>query len=291
MRKMNGIWMICLTFIMLAATVLPVQACTSWMASGDSVAGGGTLVVKNRDWMPGDITSLKLMKSNRDLSYFVLFGNLEGSANHGGINEAGLVLLELSTPPNTPRGEVPPLAKSFDADWILGHYRTTDEVILALTKNEWQTQPVFLIVADQNKVAYIEVGTSGRVAVKEMVNGAMIHANEYQEASMQDLNPKLQPGVDNSLALYERKRLLKAREQIESKSIFTLADMKRFAQDPVVWYEQREMRTYASFIVQHRSNGQEPLIWVRLTNPNEGVKEAQFTLSEAMSGKALELLH
>ncbi len=283
-------FLLCMMFFILAAATLPVQACTSWLASGDSVAGGGTLVVKNRDWMPGDITTLKLMRSNRDLSYFVLFGNLEGSANHGGINEAGLVLLELSTPPNTPRGDVPPLAKSFDADWILGHYRTVDEVILALTRSEWQTQPSFLIVADQKKVAYIEIGTSGRLAVKEMTNGAMVHANEYQEASMQDLNPKLEPGADNFLALYERKRLLKAREQIGSKSVFTLADMKRFAQDPVVWYEQKEMRTYASFIVQHRGNGQEPLIWVRLTNPKEVVKEAQFTLSEAMSGKALELL-
>lgn len=285
-------------------------ACTSWLAAGDRVSGGGTLIVKNRDWFQGDITELKLMKSNRGFAYFVLFANQGGSGNRGGINEAGLVALTLSPPsfgPNKRDGDES--FKSFDTDWVLNNYRTVEETLQALKTGQWQTYAHFVVLSDAEQIAYIEFGPGGKYAVQKAKNGVLIHANHYQEPSMLHLNPQkpataasappataetvsLDPAREKfrAIAMFEIKRYLKAKEQMNSKESFSFLDMKSFSQDPTVWYDHpKEMRTYATFAVYQRPH-HSPLIWVKLSNPGEPVREAQFTLAEAMSGKALSKL-
>ena len=259
------------------------------MAAGDHVEGGGTLVVKNRDWMPGDRTDMKLVRGNRGYSYFVLFG-LSDPGNKGGINEAGLVVFSLSAPHGPARTDEAEQQKiAFENDWLLTQYANVDECLAGLKKGGWRLHPVHYVLADAHTVAYVEIGPDGRISLQKTDNGALWHANEYQDASMRDLNSMPSGGSPSAVAVQERQRLQLARQQMESQKQFTASQLLDFAKDPTVCYEMPMMRTYATFLV-HQRPGKSTELVVRLYNPGEAPREARFSLEDALSGKALHLL-
>lgn len=72
----------------------PSQACTLWGAAGERVAGGGTLVAKNRDWTPDHRQELSIVRPKEGYASVVL--TAIGGAEPGtkaGVNEKGLVIV------------------------------------------------------------------------------------------------------------------------------------------------------------------------------------------------------
>ena len=72
----------------------PAAACTLWGAVGSAVDGGGTLVAKNRDWVPDHRQELSLLKPAQGYQALVL--RAVGGAEPGikaGVNEKGLVIV------------------------------------------------------------------------------------------------------------------------------------------------------------------------------------------------------
>ena len=94
MRKRLLVWLAAV--LCLAAMPAAASACTLFAANGaDWVQGGGSLIVKNRDWTP-EYQELRLVR-NRTYAYYGIFG---GEAEHlqlkGGVNAKGLAVFTAS---------------------------------------------------------------------------------------------------------------------------------------------------------------------------------------------------
>ena len=63
-------WLIVL--ILLIAPGL-ANACTLWAAAGDRVVGGGTMIHKNRDWLPDHQQELRLVTPKSGYRYLSLY--------------------------------------------------------------------------------------------------------------------------------------------------------------------------------------------------------------------------
>ncbi len=83
------------TFIICLAAFLPVSsalACTLFGAQGSRVLGGGTLVVKNRDFRP-EYQEMRMVQGTRYRFYGLYGGTEKKMGLKGGVNEAGLAVL------------------------------------------------------------------------------------------------------------------------------------------------------------------------------------------------------
>jgi hypothetical protein len=75
------------------------ESCTLWAAVGEATRGGGSLVVKNRDWRPDHRQEIKRVTPKQGFRYFGLFatGNDEPGLK-AGVNEKGLVVVSATAP-------------------------------------------------------------------------------------------------------------------------------------------------------------------------------------------------
>ena len=124
---------------------VPVEACTLFGAAGaDYVAGGGTLLVKNRDWTPQE-QAVRLVTSGRYHYYGLYAGTAEKKTFKGGVKDQGLavVLASASAIPHKVRAELPYRSGMRE---ILANCATVDE---ALQRQEFLTGPKFLMLADR----------------------------------------------------------------------------------------------------------------------------------------------
>jgi penicillin V acylase-like amidase (Ntn superfamily) len=237
------------------------------------------------------------MIPNHGYRYLALYSAQAGTVN--GVNSEGLAGYTLSSPDGLDSTAKSQPAQSttatipFDLDWIMEHYKSVDETIDALKRGPWVTHPEFYILADKDKVSYIEIGPNGKFAVQETNNGALQHANEFQEPSMVNLNPSLAEHMAEykkrgflHAVLRERDRLKKSAEQLASKSLLTMDDFKNFTSDPVVWYDDPPLVTVAAMVVQIRPNG-DATVWAKIANPGAAPYEVTLSLKETLFGQGL----
>lgn len=209
-----------LALLLLAASER-VLACTLFAAHGSRVAGGGTLIVKVRDWTPGDRQSVVLVRPKGGFAYYALITEGEEPGVKAGINERGLVV-ESATASTIPRkdreepGRTPGLLRR-----LLEECSTVDEV---LAKKPLLRGPRFLLVADSAKVACIEIGPGGRLRVETVTNGVLAHTNHYLPGSLATANAKA-PGP-SSLSRYAR-----IQELLEPPAAHSLPDFLRYSRD------------------------------------------------------------
>lgn len=176
-KKIVAVLIIC------SAINFPVSACTLFAATGDAwVAGGGTIIAKNRDWTP-TVQEVKLVHNNSGYSYYGLFA----PGVKAGINEKGLVVLSASA------SSIPKLQRSSLESfkglnkYLLSNFATVDE---ALQDMSIFYGPRFIMLGDKNKVAYIEIGPKGQsVTIKE--TGILTHTNHYINEDMVSENVKI----------------------------------------------------------------------------------------------------
>lgn len=195
-------------------------ACTLFSAAGDSVAGGGSLIVKNRDFKP-EPQMLKIVREDGNAFYglYAMTGPNKWSLK-GGVNSKGLVVVSAtaSSIPKAQRQGMPTKA------YIKGTLKNCSSVAEALSNKANFVTPQFLMLADRKEIAYVEVAGPGIINVERKTQGCLTHTNHYLADDFSYLNGN---SVASSHARYARiSDLVNA-----GNGPFTLEDFIRISQD------------------------------------------------------------
>lgn len=159
-------------------------ACTLFSATGDSVVGGGSLIVKNRDFKP-EPQMLKVVREDGNAFYglYAMTGPNKWSLK-GGVNSKGLVVVSAtaSSIPKAQRQGMPTKA------YIKGTLKNCNSVAEALSNRANFVTPQFLMLADKNEIAYVEVAGPGIINVERRAQGCLSHTNHYLADEFSYLN-------------------------------------------------------------------------------------------------------
>jgi len=217
------ITVLCIVFLGFIPETL---ACTLFAATGvDHVVNGGTLMAKTRDEKPV-LQTLKLVKPEAGYNYYGLFAGKKALFCVVGINERGLAV-GMSTAGSISRKErlCSGIYRSKEGlrtnEYMLCYCASVDEA-LALPDEFWH-EPVNFILADKNKVAYVEVLPGGEKSVTVKTNGVIYHTNHYVNEDSLWANKKIR---ESSLTRYNRIEKLMTEEKV-----FSLNDFIQFSED------------------------------------------------------------
>ncbi len=168
------------------SSALPVSACTLYSAQGSAVLGGRTIIGKNRDYLP-DVQQLKVVSDGR-YSYYALFGgkNPAKMSIRAGVNEKGLAVVSAMAG-CIPKKERSAMRSKPVMPKVLANCSSVDE---ALSKPEYFLGPRFLMLADKNETAYVEIADGGKTSVKRVQNGTLAHTNYYLDPEFSYCNIK-----------------------------------------------------------------------------------------------------
>jgi hypothetical protein len=274
-----------LVFLLAAAGCLPAEACTLWGAGGSSVAGGGTLIAKNRDWAPDHRQELAVLRPAEGYAALVLraVGGREPGIK-AGVNAKGLVIVSASANqvPSAERQKAP--QKKQLMGQLLAGCASVEEV---LQKAEWMVRPVFYLVADRRELALIEVGPDGRRAVTRHDAGALHHTNHYCAVNGPETSRR--PG-DSSIQRQARIAELLAgagRPFRHEDFIRFSADMSA-GPDNSIWRTGSALektRTLAAWIVSIPPAGT-PTLYLRTADPGQPQRTCRFAVEEALRSAA-----
>lgn len=264
--------------------VPPALACTLWSASGDSLAGGGILISKNRDWAPNHQQHLEL-STIRDSGYRYLGLIATGNDSPGlkaGVNTKGLVVVTASPPSYMEKDKSLPRVLGV-ARKILADCKTVKQ---ALSRREWFVGPQFIMLADPDEIAIVEIGLDGKFRVKSTKSGVLSCTNHYIEPDLVDLN-RGKPGVSSV------KRLDKIHQFLASKDKFSLEDFIQISTstdagaDNSLWRtgsKPTSNRTLATWMI-YQPNGGEFQLYLKLANPGKEIKEYRYQLKDIFANK------
>lgn len=255
---------------------LPARSCTLWAAAGARLADGGTVLGKNRDQKPTQQTQFELIRPKKGFAYLGMMGGKPGKLSpRGGINQKGLAVV-MATAGSLP-GEIRHKGKKGLARHILEKYSGVDEV-LADKQQLAKFHPVFLLLADREKIAAMEISTMG-VSVEISTTGTLAHTNHYSLAAGLRQTPS-----GSSLA-----RLNRIRELLAARQSITLEDSISFGRDQSAGPDDsirrigsngKVARTIASVSIRIPKSGP-PEIYAGLTNADRAPKEKRFKLDKA----------
>jgi hypothetical protein len=199
--------------------------------------------------------------------YFGLFA--DGNDDPGlkaGINEKGLVVVSAtSSVPKRDRAAMPRTMNLLGK--LLSTSATVDE---ALHHGAWFLGPRYLLLADREKAASVEIARDGKYGVVVTDRSALVHTNHYVFPEWRDQNPeRIGP---SSLERYRR-----AGELLGQGQQFTLDDFIRISgdrssgPDHSLWREgatAASTRTLATWIVYLPPDGNVQL-YVKIANPGQ----------------------
>jgi hypothetical protein len=275
-----------LTIALLSLTCSPtLYACTLWSATGERVAEQGSLIAKNRDWLPDHYQELQLISHPGRLKYIGIFA-IGGKAPglKGGINAQGLVVVS-ATAGSIPSHERKTMRRTKHLlNKILSECGSVDE---ALTKNEWFLGPQHLLLADKHKIAVIEIAPNAQYSVKVMQNGVLYHTNHYLDGNLLKYNQKI--GESSLIRLQRIAALLNSKSQP-----FTVEEFIAFSNDRdggvnnSLWRTGKSKtgtRTLLSWIAILPPQGS-PRVYVKMANPGEREKTYSFCPADIFSKKA-----
>jgi isopenicillin-N N-acyltransferase like protein len=255
-------------FFTIGKMVTGLDACTLWGGAGADVSGGGTLICKNRDWMPDQRQVLELVTPEKGHRYFALrVVHPKGNENRAAINEKGLVIVT-ATVSSIPASERKKLEKNHRLiSTIMEQCATVEEI---LQHPDWFKGPVFLMISDRQTLAIIEIGPGGVFAVQKTSEGVISHTNHYLNPEMEKFNVKI--GESSAVRLDRIQELLG-----EKSGNYTPADFTAMSRDSVsgpvnsIWRSgstPNTTRTLATWIVYQPIQGVARLL-VHIANPGE----------------------
>jgi hypothetical protein len=220
--RRSGLAGACVLALILLLAVRPAPACTLWSASGDA-AGGGTILVKNRDYSPDSTGSLILVRPETGHSYLGYHARIKGRERLvAGVNDAGLAVVS-ATAGSVPKSsrDVPSKVKFLMAR-ILTQTSCVDE---ALSHADWFAghAPAIYMLADGRTSAWVEIGPDGQVATHTAAQGSLAHTNHFLAPELAGQNVKSGPS--------SHARLDRINALLAAQNTFTEADFERFAGD------------------------------------------------------------
>ena len=266
---------------------LPAEACTLWAANGTAVRSGGSLIVKNRDWAPDHRQELRLVTPAHDgykhLGLFVADGEHKGLK--AGINEKGLVVVTATAGsiPSKMRSQLPH-SKNLTTR-LLRECGGVDDV---LARTDLFFGPVFLMIADRQKVATIEIGPEGVFSATVRQDGAIYHTNHYIAESMLSYNyvagESSQTRFDRIAALLDG-----APRPYDMDAFAAFARDRNDGPDNSIFRKgsaPRKTRTLATWSVRIPEAGS-PELFIRILNPGEDERVVRINADDVFSGKAI----
>jgi dipeptidase len=274
------LWFSFITILVFLSLPMPAIACTLWAVAGDRVAGGGTIIHKNRDWNPDHQQDLRLVIPKNGFRYLSLYttGN-EWVGTKAGVNSQGLVIVTASAPAYLDK-KVNFEGKTNTAT-LLSRYDSVDMALKALESGKWKCGPEFIIMADKTEIASIEFGPDGQYAViSRKSNGVAFHTNHYRSDELTGLNPE-------KINASSVKRYAKINDLLESNYTLDVETAHSFSKDPVLWRTgttPTSVRTLSAWTIRHYSDGRSTLHLI-MANPGKPEMSYEITLADAFSGK------
>ncbi len=267
----------------------PVRACTLWAAAGDEwVKGGGTLIVKNRDWRPDHQQEVRLTTPKSGFRYFGLYAlGKTSSGIKAGINEHGLVVVTATA------GAIPEKerVKMKGAGGVTSRLLSgCDSVESALQKKELFVGPQYIMLADRKHIAYVEIGDKGRHAIRCVDKGILYHTNHYLEPSMLEWNRAI--GESSRIRCERIKELLEG-----TPRPYTLNDFAAMSKDQHAGPDnsihrtgssEKVSATLACWIVALPPEGS-PRLWLRILNPGKPERLIEADVDDIFAGKRQDL--
>lgn len=277
---------ILITLLVITFAVTPTQACTLWAANGNVVKGGGSLIVKNRDWLPDHQQDVQLISPADGYRYLGLFA--KDGAHKGlkaGINEKGLVVVSAtvgSIPVKERKGM--PYTHGLSAR-LLKECNSVEE---AISKTDLFVGPQILMIADKEKIATIEIGPEGNFSVIVKENGAIFHTNHYVAESMLEFNRISGP---SSQERYSRigELLNNISEKVDLDTFIAISKDQNDGPDNSIFRtgstpnKTRTMAVWAVAIPQNSS----PELYIRILNPNESEQLLRINPEDVFNGKLI----
>ncbi|WP_428563481.1 MAG: C45 family autoproteolytic acyltransferase/hydrolase [Solidesulfovibrio sp. DCME] len=167
-------------------------ACTLFGLAGPAdVAGGGTIIVKNRDWRPDQTQSLSLVTPEDGYRYLGLFA-VGGGADglKAGVNEKGLaaVTATVSSIPREERKAEKGISGILRR--LLAQCASVEEAV-ARADLFANAKPCFYMLADRHGIARVETAPGGKFAVTRLAAGPLWQTNHYLEPALAADNRRL----------------------------------------------------------------------------------------------------
>ena len=266
------------------------RACTLYAAAGDEwVEGGGTLLVKNRDWQPNQQHELRLIKPTSGHAYVGLFATGgESSGLKAGINERGLVVVT-ATAGSIPAKERAAMksAKGVSSKLLTG----CGSVAEAVKKTDLFLGPQFLMLADRSQTAYVEIGPEGKFAVKTAKTGVLCHTNHYLEGDLLFANKSI--GASSKTRLERIRQLL-----AETPRPFDMKQFVAFSHDRAAGPDNSIFRTgskpdvsrtVAIWIVALPPTGS-PRLYLKILDRGKPVRVIETNIDDVFAGRANDAL-
>ncbi len=277
-----------LWLVLLLMTVgVSAHACTLWSAAGKSVSGGGTIISKNRDRVPGAPQRIQVVRPKGGYAFVALIAGDEGEDQGfiaAGTNQHGLTVVSAtaSSIPSAKRKKMP--QKSRLLSRLLASSKTVDE---ALSHKDWFYGPKFLLLSDRHETAVLEIGPDKKISISRSTDGVLYHTNYYVSDSLTSANLKI--GESSSTRYKRIAALLK-----DAQYPLTVKQFQTFSLDHVAGPENSIMRTggkpgqektIASYIVRTPESGS-PIIYAVVRNQKEKEKSYELNVDDLLSGKA-----
>lgn len=178
-------------FLMLMMSTASVIACTTWASIGAVNQHGGVLLVKNRDGSHHSREKLALVTPLHGYKYLGLIYNTTGNTTgfpyiSAGINQYNLVVVNnaASTIPTTHRDA----GESKTMTTILAHYHSVAQVLKDQQKLFSTGLVNNLLIADQHRIALVEIGKHGVYCVWSKTSGYLYHTNQFECKKLQTQN-------------------------------------------------------------------------------------------------------
>lgn len=272
----------------LAVACGPVWACTLFGLAGPAeVAGGGTLLVKNRDWRPVQTQRVKVEIPQTGHPFIGLFADGGGTSGlKAGVNAAGLTVVTAtagSLPREDRRGEVGMVG-------ILRKLLTQcASVAEAVSRADLfgRGRPCMFLLSDRHAVARVEVRPGGRYAVSRTTDGTLWQTNHYLEPALGDGNRRI--GASSQARAGRIGTLLGSLSKpARLDALLALSRDTADGPDNGIWRTggtPRAVRTLATFAVAMPPVGPGRL-FVRLADPGAPERTFAIPLDAAAFGRS-----
>jgi len=266
------------------------RASTIWGATGDDVAGGGSLIAKNLDASSLCYTRLELVHPHNGYKHLanVLHGAGASPCVEGGVNEKGLVVVSAEAILNMAYSQKSINRRSSTGgrlglgfnDRILCNYGSVNELLR--DKDIFRSyHPGFFLIGDKHELVLVEVTPTEHYSVQVVKNGPMCHANDYLTEAFHHFNQIQLQGTSSRERFSWIGRLLAKRD-----ATFTMDDFLAMSEDQhdgptdSIWRAgdtPTGTRTLSTWIVGLPLEDA-PTVYLKTANRGEKIKSTRMTL-------------
>ena len=269
--------MFLLILVLALILALPCSACTLYSAAGEAVEGGGTLIVKNRDYRP-QIQKIRKVRDGK-YKYLGLFNQRSDGkwTLRSGVNEKGLAAVTAMAS-CLPKAERQRGLRKTILSYVLKNCASVEE---ALGAKERFFGPKFVMLADAKEIAIIEIGQDGQYTIERKQNGTLAHTNYYLEPKFQNLNMRV---GESSKERYKRitKLLDEGQKPYTLEQFYEFSQDKNAGSDNSIWRfgsDPKKSQTLASFVISISPEGKVKGIIKYRAKPHQQGRERVFRVS------------